>query len=81
LQEHDKLIGKFGNELNVLLNAPKEELLEITNEEIANAIIKVREGRIKYIAGADGEYGVPIFDEKIVQKRMKLPTQKSLNDF
>jgi len=81
LQEHDKLIKNFGNELNVLLNVQKEELLKVTNEKIADAIIKVREGKIKYIAGADGEYGIPIFDEKIVQKRMKLPSQKSLNDF
>ncbi|MFH8121228.1 MAG: endonuclease Q family protein, partial [Candidatus Aenigmatarchaeota archaeon] len=34
LEEHDKLIEKFGNELNVLLNVPKEELLKVTNEKI-----------------------------------------------
>jgi uncharacterized protein (TIGR00375 family) len=79
--EQNKLIEKFGNELNVLLSAPKEELLNVTNEKIADAIIKVREGKVRYQPGYDGTYGVAIFDEKFVQKKMELPTQKSLKDF
>jgi len=81
LEEHDKLIENFGNELNVLLNVPKEELLKVTNEKIADAIIKVREGKVKYQAGYDGMYGKPIFDENFVQKKIELPTQKSLKEF
>jgi uncharacterized protein (TIGR00375 family) len=81
LQEHDKLIKNFGNELNVLLNVPKEELLKVTNEKIADAIIKVREGKVKYRPGYDGTYGVAIFDEKFIQKKIELPTQRSLKEF
>jgi uncharacterized protein (TIGR00375 family) len=81
LQEHDKLIKKFGNELNVLLNVSREELLKVTNEKIADAIIKVREGKVEYQAGYDGVYGKPIFDEKFTPKKMELPTQKSLKEF
>jgi len=81
LEEHDKLIEKFGNELNVLLNVPKEELLKVTNEKIADAIIKVREGKVKYKPGYDGNYGQPIFDENFIQKKVELPTQKSLKEF
>ncbi|MEM5843968.1 MAG: endonuclease Q family protein [Candidatus Aenigmatarchaeota archaeon] len=81
LEEHDKLIEKFGNELNVLLNVPKEELLKVTNEKIAEAIIKVREGKIKYIPGYDGNYGKPIFDEGVEIKREKFPVQKNLKQF
>jgi uncharacterized protein (TIGR00375 family) len=81
LQEHDKLIGKFGNELNVLLNAPKEELLKVTNEEIANAIIKVRMGKINYIAGYDGCYGQPIFYEENIKEYKSKGKQKTLEDF
>jgi uncharacterized protein (TIGR00375 family) len=85
LQEYDKLIAKFGNEFNVLLNVPKEELLKVTNEKIADAIVRVREGRINYIAGYDGVYGKPIFDEKEFEKLKKqkpvLQIQKSLKDF
>jgi len=81
LEEHDKLIEKFGNELNVLLNVPKEDLLKVTNEKIADAIIKVREGKVKYKAGYDGTYGVAIFDENFVPEKMEISSQKSLKDF
>jgi len=81
LEEHDKLIEKFGNELNVLINASREELLEATDEKIANAIIAVREGKAKYKAGADGDYGQPIFDENDYLKSPSTMNQKSIKDF
>jgi uncharacterized protein (TIGR00375 family) len=83
LEEHDKLIERFGNELNVLLNVPKQELLKVTDEKIAEAIIKVREGKVKYIPGYDGNYGIPIFDEEKIQKETKsmLKAQKKLNEY
>ena len=81
LEEHDKLIERFGNELNVLLNVPKEELLKVTNEKIADAIIKVREGKVRYQAGADGNYGRPIFDEMMIPKQKSYPYQKNLTEF
>jgi uncharacterized protein (TIGR00375 family) len=82
LDEHDKLVQKFGSELNVLLNATKEELLKVTNEKIANAIIEVREGKVKFIAGYDGVYGRPIFSEEELKKqKIKIQEQKSLIDF
>ncbi|MEM5772723.1 MAG: endonuclease Q family protein [Candidatus Aenigmatarchaeota archaeon] len=81
LEEHDKLIEKFGNELNILLNVSKEELLKVTNEKIANAIIKVREGKVKYQPGYDGNYGKPVFDENFEQKKEKFLSQKNLRQF
>ncbi|MGC8812174.1 MAG: endonuclease Q family protein [Candidatus Aenigmatarchaeota archaeon] len=81
LEEHDKLIEKFGNELNVLLNVPKEELLKVTNEKIADAIIRVREGKVKYISGFDGVYGKVVFDEKFEPKKEKFLCQKNLRQF
>jgi uncharacterized protein (TIGR00375 family) len=81
LEEHDKLVEKFGNELNVLLNVPKEELLKVTNEKIADAIIKAREGRVKYRPGYDGNYGIAVFDENFEFKKEKFPTQKNLKQF
>ncbi len=85
IQEQNKLIEKFGNELNILLNVPKEELLKVTSKKIADAIIKVREGKVKYIPGYDGVYGKPIFEEKeyekINKKELKFFSQKSLTDF
>ena len=83
LIENDKLIEKFGNELNVLLNVPKEELLKVTSEKISGAIIKVREEKIKYVPGYDGVYGKPMFSEENLNKfkRQQIKTQKSLIDF
>jgi uncharacterized protein (TIGR00375 family) len=60
-EEHDKLIAKFGNELNVLLNIKREELARTTHQVIADAIIKIREGRVRYEPGYDGVYGSPVF--------------------
>ncbi len=86
LIEHDRLIEKFGNELNILLNVQKEELLKVTSEKIAGAILKIREGKVNFIAGYDGVYGKPIFSEeeyeKLKQKEeIRISAQKSLKDF
>ncbi|MEM5870049.1 MAG: endonuclease Q family protein [Candidatus Aenigmatarchaeota archaeon] len=81
LEEYNKLIEKFGNELNVLLEVPKEELLKVTNEKIADAIIKVREGKVKYQPGYDGNYGKPIFDSNFEIKKQKFLSQKNLSEF
>ncbi|MCW1301097.1 MAG: endonuclease Q family protein [Candidatus Nanoarchaeia archaeon] len=82
LEEHNKLINKFQNELDVLLMVPKEKLLEVTSKEIADAIIKVRERKVKYIPGYDGVYGRPIFDESFeVSKINFYPFQRRLDQF
>ncbi|MBI2545437.1 MAG: DNA helicase UvrD [Candidatus Aenigmarchaeota archaeon] len=79
IAEQDKLIGHFESEMNVLLDAGKEELLKVTNDKIADAIIKVREGKVKFEAGYDGVYGKPVFDGVI--KKKTFIDQKSLSDF
>jgi uncharacterized protein (TIGR00375 family) len=86
IEQQDALISRFGNELNILVNVPKEELLTATNEKIADAIIKVRNGEIKYIPGYDGVYGVPVFSEEAYEKlksrqAAKAKEQRSLKDF
>lgn len=79
LEEQDKLIMKFGNEFNVLLNASKEDLTKVVDERIADSIMKVRENKVNYIAGYDGVYGRPLFNNVKVPKRSL--GQKSLSDF
>lgn len=76
---YNSLIDRFDNELNVLLNVTREELVKVTSEKIADAIIKVREGKVRFDAGYDGVYGIPIFnDSKIKQTYID---QKSLTEF
>ncbi len=86
IEKQDELIERFGNEFNVLLNVTKEELLKATSEEIADAIVKTRNGEVKYIPGYDGVYGVPVFSnkqyEKLKKKQVaKAKEQRSLKDF
>jgi PHP family Zn ribbon phosphoesterase len=59
LEQQDRLIRAFGEELAVLLDAPLEELLHYSKQEVAEAIVAVREGRLKFTPGYDGVYGVP----------------------
>lgn len=56
------LIRKFGSELNILMNVKVEELEKAGVERIAEAVRRMREGRVKIKPGYDGEYGeVSIF--------------------
>ncbi|MEM3789032.1 MAG: endonuclease Q family protein [Candidatus Bathyarchaeia archaeon] len=57
---YNKLVEKFGDEYSVLIDAPREALELVVNGKVAEAIIRVREDRIKVVPGYDGVYGRPI---------------------
>lgn len=78
LEEQNKLTDRFENEFNVLLKVQYDELLKVTNEKIADAIVKIREGKIKFVAGYDGVYGKPIFNAEVQRTSIE---QKSLKEF
>lgn len=84
MEECFRLIKRFDSELNVLIEAPEEQLKEITHEKIAAAIIKNRNGEIKVIPGYDGVYGRPVFEGTITINNSgvsRFPSQKSLDMF
>ncbi len=56
---YNKLISKFGNEFNILLNVSKEDLaMELKDEDkLIQLILDNREGKIKVKPGYDGKYG------------------------
>ncbi|MGB9763055.1 MAG: endonuclease Q family protein [Minisyncoccia bacterium] len=56
-EEYQKLVHHFKNEFTILLDTSLEELKTITKEQIAEAIINVRQDKVELIAGYDGEYG------------------------
>lgn len=56
-EQYSNLIKKFGNEFFVLLSASFSELKSITLPEVAEGIIKAREGKVSLDPGYDGVYG------------------------
>jgi uncharacterized protein (TIGR00375 family) len=78
---YNPLVKKFGDEYTVLIDAPKDEMSNIVDSRIAEAIIRVREEKAKVIPGYDGLYGqLEIFEEKEERIQQK-PWQKSISDF
>jgi uncharacterized protein (TIGR00375 family) len=81
---YNTLVARFGDEYSVLIGASLDEMSKIVEPRIAEAIIRVREEKIKVSPGYDGVYGqLVLFEEqqeKIPEKLEKIK-QRSLSDF
>ena len=64
--EYNKVVGKIGNEYEILRSTPKEKLEKYLDKKIVDAIIKNRNQQIKVIPGYDGVYGVPVLGDTII---------------
>ncbi|MFQ6084709.1 MAG: endonuclease Q family protein [Candidatus Bathyarchaeia archaeon] len=61
---YNTLIGRFGNEYSVLMEASAKKMGDVVGPRVAEAILRVREGLVKIEPGYDGEYGkLEIFEE------------------
>jgi len=80
---YNLLIEKFGNEYAVFIDASEEALRRVVDEKIAEAIIRVREKRVKVVPGYVGVYGrIIIFDESHATKASPQRVQQmNLTDF
>ncbi len=79
-EEYSKLIRYFGNEFAVF-EAPAEQARLATSPSIADAIIRVKEGRIRWVPGYDGVFGELILDDTADTKKTVDKKQKNLSDF
>ncbi|MGD9365113.1 MAG: UvrD-helicase domain-containing protein [Desulfobacteraceae bacterium] len=76
IQAYNDLVRKYGSEFNILCHAPQEELDKSRIPLLAEAIQRMRQGRINFDAGYDGEFGrVHIFNPS---ERSRLQGQQSL---
>ncbi len=75
-QEWQNLIDAFQNEFNVLLNVSRDDLEKKSSPEIAEGIMRVREGKVFIEPGYDGVYGkIRIFssgEQKNISKQSQL---------
>lgn len=79
---YNHLLENFKSEYDILLYAKQEDLQKVADQEIVNAILANREGKIKVTPGYDGVYGVPILGKNKPEKvePVKSP-QTGLTDF
>ena len=80
---YNLLIKNFGSEYAVLIDASLDALSRFVDEKIAEAIVRVREGRVKVVPGYDGVYGrLVVFADDFVKKPASGRVQQlNLTDF
>ena len=79
---YNKLVEEFGDEYTVLIDAPQQEMLRIADPRVVEAIVRVREERVKITPGYDGVYGqLLILDEALEEKPLEKADQRSITDF
>lgn len=69
-RDYHSYLSNFGTEFEILMRAPKDDLLKGLPPKVAEGVLKVREGKVNLKAGFDGEYGViSIFGGKEESKK------------
>ena len=73
--EYEKLVKKFGSELSILTKIPADDISQYYSPTLAEAITRLRAGKVIKQAGYDGEYGIiKLFEPEELQgfSNMKL---------
>jgi uncharacterized protein (TIGR00375 family) len=80
-KNYSLLVEKFGDEYKVLIDTPLEALVKVVDASIAEAIVKVRNGKVKVTPGYDGVYGQLVLgvDAPAVKPKPSAATVKQLN--
>jgi len=64
-----EIVAKFSSEIEALLFSTQEALVDACGEEIAEVIVRSREGRLMIEPGYDGVYGKPIIEAVAPRRR------------
>jgi len=76
-EEYFKLIGYFGTEFDILLDAPSAEISKNSQSIIGKGVEIMRSGKANVIPGYDGEYGkIRIFNEEDRKNAEKKKTEE-----
>jgi len=80
---YNTLVARFGDEYSVLIDASMEEMSKIVEPKIAEAIVRVREEKVRVTPGYDGVYGQLVLFEEAEKppKKAEKIKQQSLADF
>jgi len=80
---YNLLVGKFGDEYTVLIDAPKDALAEVVDMTIADAVVRVRTGSVRVVPGYDGVYGKLVLGvaDPVEEPRRASVQQLNLADF
>lgn len=64
-REYHKMIKEIGSEFYILLDSPIEKIKDISGDKMAEAIQRMREGKVNIRPGYDGEFGkISIFSKE-----------------
>ncbi len=79
---YNPLVERFGDEYSVLIDSSRDELLSTVDAQVAEAILRVREGNVRVVPGYDGVYGQLVLSEQMAVKNLPRRVQQSnLTDF
>lgn len=82
---YNALLGKFGDEYSVLMDASFESMMQVVEAPFAQAVMKMRDGTAKVIPGFDGVYGQLVLGMDTPLAKVKPPVakvqQRSMADF